>query len=759
MSGKIGVLQKVREFLVGETEERAKEIKKRQLFNFVFPDSALESWIPPGVNFKIAEQAYGRLLTLASNISRQMEAISSCKLVFYKKNADGTRTPDPEHPLARMFEEVNPVLTSQDLWQYVQMFKLLTGNAYLAFIEGEIFVLRSSRVEIVPGKNMLVAAYRYHLENKPQEILEFIPEQILHIRRPSPINDWYGLSPLVSGQSELALQHYGMQFNLAVFKNEGLVGGRLEYQGTLNEETLPRVREKVSQMYTGQKNWRRIMVTDNSFKWVKEGDTLKDMEFNVLMGYLDEQIDRLLGVPPILSAARDAGSYALAKEQMRSWWINTMRPQQTQYIALLNQIVNPRFVDARKYEWDWDISGVDALQLSKQESTAIAATGWNADFMTLNEVRAEHDLPPDKENGEMYKFQFRPGFSLDSIFGQTGKEGEQKSAQNVFIIQPKPGENVLDLAGLLAENPAKTIKLPDRASRLPSHEANPGQTGITNGHREPADPGREKELVVSNEDKWRAIDRRITKLEGMVANVFLEFFGEQKDRLIAKLDGFFAPVKAKGRHVRQDIPEELLQVIFDAAAEDKALGEATQKAIKEVVESAGETLAAIIEAQTDVSFDFDGTQPAVVQFYEFKKLQLAEINDTTAQAIQKIILQAIEDGKTVDQLKSQLLDYYGDILTKSRAATIARTETAGAYNFGRFASMSQSNLVDKKRWLTSHDDKVRDSHKTEESRDPIPMDQPFSIGVMYPGDPGGAPEEVINCRCSLIPIYKKAEDV
>jgi len=28
-----------------------------------------------------------------------------------------------------------------------------------------------------------------------------------------------------------------------------------------------------------------------------------------------------------------------------------------------------------------------------------------------------------------------------------------------------------------------------------------------------------------------------------------------------------------------------------------------------------------------------------------------------------------------------------------------------------------------------------------------PFNEPYSNGLMYPGDPGGSAEEVINCRC------------
>ncbi len=38
-----------------------------------------------------------------------------------------------------------------------------------------------------------------------------------------------------------------------------------------------------------------------------------------------------------------------------------------------------------------------------------------------------------------------------------------------------------------------------------------------------------------------------------------------------------------------------------------------------------------------------------------------------------------------------------------------------------------------------------------EAQGPIGMAQVFTNGLKYPGDPDGGPEEVINCRCTLVP--------
>ena len=54
-----------------------------------------------------------------------------------------------------------------------------------------------------------------------------------------------------------------------------------------------------------------------------------------------------------------------------------------------------------------------------------------------------------------------------------------------------------------------------------------------------------------------------------------------------------------------------------------------------------------------------------------------------------------------------------------------------------------------KEWVCTHDDRTRPSHLEldGERRD---LDEEFSNGLQYPGDPNGDPSEVYNCRCTLV---------
>ena len=84
---------------------------------------------------------------------------------------------------------------------------------------------------------------------------------------------------------------------------------------------------------------------------------------------------------------------------------------------------------------------------------------------------------------------------------------------------------------------------------------------------------------------------------------------------------------------------------------------------------------------------------------------------------------------------------------EGRAETVARTETASVYGAASQAAVEADYAF--KRWLSASDADVRDSHAAVNG-EVVPVDEVFSNGLAYPGDPSGPPEEVINCRCVLV---------
>lgn len=88
----------------------------------------------------------------------------------------------------------------------------------------------------------------------------------------------------------------------------------------------------------------------------------------------------------------------------------------------------------------------------------------------------------------------------------------------------------------------------------------------------------------------------------------------------------------------------------------------------------------------------------------------------------------------------------------NRAMTIARTEghriaVEAASNAQYKAKEKGANVL--KQWDATLDTRTRDSHRMVDG-EIRELDEKFSNGLMYPGDPSGGAAEVCNCRCALL---------
>ena len=119
------------------------------------------------------------------------------------------------------------------------------------------------------------------------------------------------------------------------------------------------------------------------------------------------------------------------------------------------------------------------------------------------------------------------------------------------------------------------------------------------------------------------------------------------------------------------------------------------------------------------------------------------------QHLQSAAMQGILTGVSMKKIADRFRNVVG--MDERAAIRNARTATTGAENAGRLDSMNRAiglGVHLKKLWLATRDQRTRDSHVLldGELRE---VDEKFSNGCMYPGDPDGSPAEVYNCRCAM----------
>ena len=133
------------------------------------------------------------------------------------------------------------------------------------------------------------------------------------------------------------------------------------------------------------------------------------------------------------------------------------------------------------------------------------------------------------------------------------------------------------------------------------------------------------------------------------------------------------------------------------------------------------------------------------------------INDYTRDEINGIISTGADKGQVVDEVAANIHDMFTawadtGTPTVARAMLIARTEGTGAFGFAHQEGARQAAEMlgvegVTKTWITAADSRVRESHAAM-GGETVPIDEPYSNGLMYPGDQSEADAaEVVNCRC------------
>lgn len=141
--------------------------------------------------------------------------------------------------------------------------------------------------------------------------------------------------------------------------------------------------------------------------------------------------------------------------------------------------------------------------------------------------------------------------------------------------------------------------------------------------------------------------------------------------------------------------------------------------------------------------------------------RIKTITNTTSDRINTIIRDVMTEGELngygIDKMRQSLTDAIGASIrgnVRARAKAIAQTEMISASNQASTYAADSTGLEYRKYWSTSHLQGIRPSHIQAEQdsiqRGGYKKDERFANGLLFPGDPAGSAEEVINCRCTVL---------
>lgn len=138
---------------------------------------------------------------------------------------------------------------------------------------------------------------------------------------------------------------------------------------------------------------------------------------------------------------------------------------------------------------------------------------------------------------------------------------------------------------------------------------------------------------------------------------------------------------------------------------------------------------------------------------EATKHSMSTLTDETV----RFVRAAHEEGTPIPDLADQLNDdLFGGRLQDWQAERTARTATIPSSNAGHHSAHQDSSAVVAEQWLATKDGRTRDTHRSVDGQIAA-VDGTFLVGghrARYPGDPALPLDELVQCRCRAVPVFR-----
>ena len=304
------------------------------------------------------------------------------------------------HPVLDLVRSPNPAQGRAALFEAFYGQVLLTGNGYLEAVAGdegvplELHVLRSDRMNLVPGADGWPVAYEYAVGGRKHrfDVTGGRPA-ICHVKSFHPQDDHYGLSPMQAAAQAIDVHNSASRWSKALLDNAARPSGAIVYrgadgQGAMTADQYDRLVSEMETHHQGARNAGRPMLLEGGLDWKPMGFSPSDMEFQKTKEAAAREIALAFGVPPMLMGITGEATYSNYQEAHRAFYRLTVLPLAARVTAAVAEWLSA--FAGEQLELKPDLDQVSALSAERDAQWGRVA---NADFLSATEKRRLLGLP------------------------------------------------------------------------------------------------------------------------------------------------------------------------------------------------------------------------------------------------------------------------------------------------------------------------------------------------------------------------------
>lgn len=306
-----------------------------------------------------------------------------------------------QHPMLALISRPNDSAGRAEFLEAVYGHLLLNGNAYLEAVPsegglpGELHVLRSDRMSLVPGQDGWPVAYDYTVGGRSHRFdMRGAVKPICHLKVFHPQDDHYGLSPMQAAAVALDVHGAASSWSKALLDNAARPSGAIIYkgvdgQGALAPEQYDRLVSEIETNHQGARNAGRPMLLEGGLDWKPMGFSPSDMEFQKTKEAAAREIAVAFGIPPMLLGIPGDATYANYQEANRAFYRLTVLPMAAKVLADISHWLSG--FSGEEVDLKVDLDQIPALAVERDQQWARVGA---ADFLTTAEKRRLLGLPP-----------------------------------------------------------------------------------------------------------------------------------------------------------------------------------------------------------------------------------------------------------------------------------------------------------------------------------------------------------------------------
>ncbi len=653
---------------------------------------------------------YGKSLYVYACISKIAEKIGSVDFKLYKIiNSDGEVNEIKSHEILDLLYRVNPFYTKAEFLETDVINRKLTGDSFILKVRNkqgkvvELWNIRPDLVTIITDPVNYIKEYRIMKMDGKQD---FVPvEDIIHIKYPSPLDSYLGLSPLSGVKARVEIEEHASNYQRSSFVNNADPSAIIEMADSLTSQQARELEEKWNAKHRGTGRNSRLGILWGGAKYHRLNLTPSEMSYIESMKATRDDILMAFKVPKPIVAITDEVNYANAKTAQEVFLSETIVPELRRFIDKINeQLVIP------DYGEEYFIDFVDPVPVNRETRLNELDKGVDR-WITINEARYEVGLEPI-EGGDVL---LRP-MSMASVAELNKTYSEENDYKNLH------GKKILKYK-LQLKNEIKSA-MDDFKHEVKKKKLN-REKDISKRSLFGDKEKREQYRLYRAKD----IDKKSERLRALAVRIA----NEQKERFLKKL--------------RQSRPKTKSEIrkLFGLKGENQIFKTAVFPLFISIFKESGEDAMALLTI--DKPFDIKKTKVGAEIFALLQKRAVFfahSVNSTTLLGLSETLAEGIAAGEGIKKLEERVLERYAEF-SNYRAERIARTETTAVVNEAHLEAYRQSEVAEGKEWLATLDDRVRDEHLAMNG-EIVPLDKAFSNGLMFPNEP--------NCRCTIAPIIR-----